>query len=81
MPGVSAVPSDGPLQLVPLRNLFTCGRATNNESVYVQLNNFLLSRQALNKNMPKGDVVDTYNRFSVVLQNIVFFLVAVHLQC
>ncbi len=59
MLGVSAVPSDGPRQLVPLRNLFTCGRATNNESVYVQLNNFLLSGQALNKNMLKGDVVDT----------------------
>lgn len=67
MPGASAVPPDGPRLLVPQRNLFTCGGATNNESACVQLNNFLLSRQAHNQNRPKGDVVDTYNRFIFVL--------------
>lgn len=67
VPGASAVPPDGHRLLVPQRNLFTCGGATNNENVCVQLNNFLLSRQAHNKNRPKGDVVDTYNRFIFVI--------------
>lgn len=71
------VPPDGPRQPVPLRNLFTCGGATNNESVYVQLNKTSCSPgRHITK---KGDVVDTCDRFGVVLQNISFFLVATHL--